>query len=98
MSRPNRLAAAAAFSQPKSLAAAAAAAANADKSADDLPLLPPALKGVAVGFVGGFIAIVALMILAPSATQHDEGTGVSQAQSPSRSAGKVTANQLGVRR
>lgn len=98
MSRPNGLAAAAAFSRPKSLAAAAAAAANAGKSADDLPLLPPALKGVAVGFVGGVIAIVALTILAPSATRHDEGTGVSHAQSQARSPGKVTASQLGVRR
>jgi hypothetical protein len=97
MSRPIHLAAAAAASRPNTLAAAAsaAAAANAGKGANEL--LPPALKGIAVGFLGGVIAIVALMMLAPTVTRHDDMTGAGQNQTESRTHGKMTASPVGVR-
>jgi hypothetical protein len=82
------------MSRPQSLAAAAAAAAaaQADKQANDL--LPPALKGIALGFLGGVIAIVALMMLAPNVMQFDEMSGSGQRST----SGKVTASPVGVRR
>lgn len=41
-------------------------------------LLPPAIKGVALGFVGGVVAIVALMLLAPRLVHADEMDGAGQ--------------------
>jgi hypothetical protein len=38
-------------------------------------LLPPAIKAVSLGFVGGVIALLALMVLAPSLMQFDETQG-----------------------
>jgi hypothetical protein len=72
------------MSRPQSLIAAAATSSASPARKSD-SLLPPAIKGVTFGFIGGFIAIVALTMIAPRLMQASDSAGQS-------------ANHVGVRR
>jgi len=102
MPHPTTLAAAAAASRRMSSTRAeadrAAQAAKIAETEDDLGLLPPALKGIALGFLGGVIALVALTLLATQASQRDDRSGSTLTPSSSRTSGKVTASPVQVRR